>query len=355
MTQNNSNTSDNKKKFCSWKKFLFKPDLPKNNPTDIALIKNQAKGKVWVEYLKFFLIPTYQSDSFSALETALIEENSRRSTFRKMLTPLTIIGSLIIIFMVFLAVFAPWLSPYTYKQLSLSQFPGAYAPPSPEHFLGTTLYGRDILGRIIYGARESLTLGISAILISYVFGTIFGLIAAYFGGKVDTIIMRIFDLLMTLPGLVIVLLFGAIFGRTMNVYMISFGILMIPENARLIRSQVLIVKQCQYVEAARISGAKDFRIMFKHILPNSIAPMIISASFSMGATILGITALTFLGMGEPNVVEWGGDVNLGKSMVFQAPWAFFWPGFFIIITVFGFILLGDGLVDVFNPRNTTEN
>jgi len=343
------------KKVRRWIKFLVKPDLPKNNPTDINLFKNKTKSKAWIEYLKFFLIPTYQPKSLSVLETELIQQKTQRSTFRKMLTPLTITGGLIVVFMVSIAVFAPWLSPYEYKALSLDTFAGAFAPPSKDHILGTTIYGRDILGRIIFGARESLTLGISALLISYGFGTVFGLIAAYFGGRVDTIIMRIFDLLMTLPGLVIVLLFGAIFGRTMDAYMIAFGILMIPENARLIRSQVLIVKQSQYIDAAKISGAKSFRIMFKHILPNAIAPMIISASVSIGAIILSITALTYLGMGEPNVVECGGDVNIGKTRFFTAPWSFIWPGLCIIVTVFGFILFGDGLVDVFNPRNTTED
>ncbi|MHA1746347.1 MAG: ABC transporter permease [Promethearchaeota archaeon] len=336
-------------------RFLFKPNLYEENPTSLGLLINQNGDQSFKEFLKFFLIPKYQTEKITNFEKIALKEKAQRSVFRKLLTPLTITGGVLILIMVSIAIFAPWISPYSYKQLSLDIFSGSFAPPSPDHLLGTTAYGRDMLGRLIYGARESLTLGISAVLISFVFGIIFGVIAAYFGGWVDSIIMRIFDLIMTLPGMIIALLFGAIFGRTMEIYMLAFGILMIPQNARLIRSQVLQVKQNQYVEAARTSGAKNFRIMFKHILPNSIAPMIVSASFYLGAFILSISSLTYLGMGEANVIEWGGDINVGRTRLVSAPWSFLWPGLCIIISVFGFILLGDGLVDVFNPRNTTEN
>jgi len=336
-------------------RFLFKPNLYEENPTSLGLVRNIDDKRSFKEYLKFFLIPNYQPEKITILEKTLLKEKTQRSTFRKLLTPLTIIGGSIILIMIFIAIFAPWLTPYSYKDLSLEVFTGSFESPSPEHLLGTTKFGRDVLGRLIYGSRESLTLGISALLVGYTFGIVFGLVAAYFGGLVDNVIMRIFDLVMTLPGLIIALIFGAIFGKTMETFMIAFGILMIPGNARLIRSQVLQVKENLYIEAAKTSGAKNFRIMFKHILPNAIAPMIVSASFSLGGIILGITALTYLGMGEPNVVEWGWDINVGRERLASAPWAFLWPGFCIVFTVFGFILLGDGLVDAFNPRNTSNN
>jgi len=336
-------------------RILFKPNFYEENPTSLGLVRNIDGKRSFKEYLKFFLIPNYQPEKITDLEKTLLKEKTQRSTFRKILTPLTILGCSIILIMTFIAIFAPWLSPYSYKDLSLEIFAGSFAPPSPEHLLGTTKYGRDVLGRLIYGSRESLTLGISAILIGYTFGIVFGLVAAYFGGWVDNIIMRIFDLVMTLPGLIIALIFGAIFGRTMENFMIAFGILMIPGNARLIRSQVLQVKENLYIEAAKTSGAKSFRIMFRHILPNAIAPMIVSASFAIGGIILGMTALTYLGMGEPNVVEWGWDINVGRERLTSAPWAFLWPGLCIVLTVFGFILLGDGLVDAFNPRKTSDN
>jgi len=342
------------KKIRNLGKFLFKPNLFEENPTSLGLVRNQDGQISLKEYVKFFLIPKYQPKKIINLESKLLKEKSQRSTFRKLLTPLTVIGASIILIMVIIAIFAPWLSPYSYKDLSLEIFTGSFAPPTPEHLLGTTKYGRDLLGRLIYGARESLTLGFSALFIGYVFGVVFGLVAAYFGGWVDNLIMRIFDVIMTLPGLVIALIFGAIFGREMEIFMVAFGILMIPGNARLIRSQVLQVKENLYVEAAKTSGANNFRIMFKHILPNAIAPIIVSASFAIGGTILGVSALTYLGMGEPNVVEWGWDINVGRERLTSASWAFIWPGFCIVLTVFGFILLGDGLIDVFNPRNTSD-
>ena len=334
-------------------RFLFDSNYFETNQTSLNLISKETDSGKFKSYLKFLFLPGYRNPKIDVREREILRTKTQRSVFRKMLTPLSILGTSIIIIMVGIAIFAPWLSPYSYKDLALEIFTGSFEAPSPEHLLGTTKFGRDVLGRLLYGTRQSLTIGIAAVLISYIFGTIFGLISAYLGGWVDSILMRLFDLMMTLPGLIFAMVFAAIFGRNMQTFLIAFGILGIPRNARLIRSAVLQVKENLYIEAAKTTGAKNFRIMFKHVLPNAITPMIINASFAIGGYILGISALTFLGLGEPNVVEWGWDINQGRGLN-SAPWAFLWPGFFIVVTVLGFTLIGDGLRDAFDPRQSSK-
>ncbi len=334
--------------------FMFTPNQFEPNQTSMDLLGKITDPGSLKEYCKFFFLPTYTPSKIKVREADILKTQTQRSLFRKLLTPLTILGVVIILLMVGIGIFAPWISPYSYLDVSLNIFPGSFEPPSPEHLLGTTAFGRDMFARLIYGTRSSLTLGLSALLIGYSFGTVFGLIAAYFGGRIDNVIMRVFDLLMTLPGLIFALVLGAVFGKEMKIFLIAFGILLIPSIARLIRAAVLQVKESLFIEAAKTAGAKDFRIMFKHILPNAIAPLIVSASFSLGGVILGIAGLTYLGMGEPNIVEWGWDINVGRQKLTTAPWAFLWPGIFIIITVLGFTLLGDGLRDALDPRQNGQ-
>ena len=163
--------------------------------------------------------------------------------------------------------------------------------------------------------------------------------------------MRFFDLIMSFPGLILAMTFIAVLGRSMENILLAFGILTIPWVARLMRSSVLQAKNNLYIKAARTSGAKDFKIMFKHIFPNAISPMIVSMSFMMGGAILGIASLTFIGLGEQDIVEWGFDVNIGSSKLYTAPWAVLWPGLIIALTTLGFTLVGDGLRDALDPRN----
>ncbi len=303
-----------------------------------------------LRYLKFLIIPFFKPRELSQWEAKVAQYKSQRKFFRKLLNPITLLGFGIIIFIVTLAVFSSWLTPFSYRELAEYTFEGSFSAPSPEHILGQTLLGRDVLGRIIWGAQTSLTLGSVSIIISVTGGVIIGIISAYIGGIPDSIIMRIFDILLAFPTLIIVFIFIAIFGQNINIILIAFGILGIPAYARLIRGSVLQVKEGVFIEAAKVSGANNFKIMFKYILPNVISPIIIAISFDYGAIILGLAGLSFLGLGDPNTIEWGVDINAGRLRLYSAPWASLWPGLMIFITVLGFMLVGDGLRDALDPR-----
>ncbi len=334
-------------------RFLFTKDYFKSNQTSLTLLKVGKKTDTLKNYARFFFKPISAPQEFRELEEKLGKEKSKRSILKKMITPLTMTGFIIIIFMSFLAVFAPWLAPYSYVDASLEFFPGAFSAPSSEHLFGTTKYGRDLLSRLIYGSRESLTAGLGAIVIGYSFGILFGVIAAYFGGKTDKILMRFFDLIMSFPGLVLVMTIIALLGRTMDNILFAFGLLMVPGAAQLMRSSVLQVKNNLYIDSARTSGAQDFKIMFRHILPNAISPMVMSISFALGGIIIGIASMTFIGLGEPDIVEWGYDINIAQNELGTAPWAVIWPGVFIALTTLGFLLFGDGLRDALDPKDNS--
>lgn len=262
---------------------------------------------------------------------------------------MTIFGIIIVLFVITLAVFGDWISPYTYAEAK-GIFTGAYHPPSPSHPLGQGAMGRDILARIIFGARTSLSIAFPTILFSVGFGIFFGMISGYYGGWIDSIIMRISDVFLAFPGLILALVFIAILGRRIENIMFAWGLLGIPYYARLIRGNVIQARELPYIEGAKVSGANSWRIMFQHILPNVIQPIIISVTFSIGGMILNLAALAYLGFSDTRLVEWGNDISLGRAYVQHAPWASLWPGFMILITVFGFMLVGDGLRDALDPR-----
>jgi peptide/nickel transport system permease protein len=260
------------------------------------------------------------------------------------------LGIIIIFIIISFAVFAPWISPYTYDTL-MDYLYDPYSPPSPAHPLGTTQNGRDILGRCIFGARTSLTVALPSILLSVSVGMLIGVVAGYYGGWIDSILMRLMDILLAFPGLILVLVFISIWGQNIGYFMLAYGILGIAGYSRLIRSSVMQTKELDYVKAAKISGSSNVRIMFKHILPNTIQPIIISFTFNIGGVILSLAGLSFLGLGNPDVlIEWGNDIAAAEAKFGSAPWAIFWPGFMILITVLGFMLLGDGLRDALDPR-----
>ena len=262
---------------------------------------------------------------------------------------MTIIGIGIVFMIITFAVFAPWISPYTFAE-SNGVLIGSWDPPSPEYLLGQTNFGRDILSRMIWGARSSITIALPAISLSVSVGVIFGVIAAYFGGWIDSIIMRVSDIFFAFPGLIFAIVLVGVLGRRMEYIILAYGILGIPYYSRLIRASVLQAKELPYVEAARVSGAKNWRIMFKHILPNCIQPIIISFTFDIGGVILSFAGLAFLGYSDPSLIEWGRDIDIGRGHLVNAPWASFWPGLFIGIAAIGFMLIGDGLRDALDPR-----
>ena len=305
---------------------------------------------LWIfSNLKFLLIPGSRIAELSQRESDYERMVSKRKFIRRLKSPLTIIGILIVISIVTLAVFGHWLAPYTVEEAD-GIWPNVYGPPSPTNPLGQTNFGRDILARIIYGARNSLTIALPSITLSVVVGVMLGVIAAYYGGWVDTIIMRIGDVFLAFPALVFAIVLVGILGRKLEVIIFAYGILGIPYYARLIRGSVLQARELPYVAAAKVAGAGNWRIMFRHILPNSIQPIIISFTFDIGGVILSFAGLAFLGYSDPSLIEWGRDIDIGRGHLVNAPWATLWPGVMILLTVLGFMLVGDGLRDALDPR-----
>ena len=315
---------------------------------DTPLPENKKTMK---DLIKFYLIPGYRVPEFSEQEYQIGKIKSKRRTFRRFLTPLTLLGFVLILVVLFIAIYSPWLTELTLANVTPPLYPGenAFQPPSPEHPLGTTIFGWDILGRLIWGARTTLQAAVLPVAISIGGGVILGTISAYFGGWVDTVMMRICDIFLSLPMLVIVIVIAPLVGNDLYTVLVVYGLLFIPFNVRFMRSLVLQVKQNDYVRAAISSGADKFRVMFKHIFPNTISPIIISFFGAMGVTVLGLAGLAFIGLGDPNVANWGADILYARGH-FETPGAALWPGFFIGITTIGFILIGDGLRDALDPR-----
>ena len=302
--------------------------------------------------LKFYLIPGWRDDQFAEQEYEIEKIKSKRRLFRRFLTPLTIIGLLLILFLAILAVYAPWLTTYKLQEVTLPYLPPGgdpFGPPSAVHPLGTTKYGYDILARIIWGARTTLIIATFPVVISIGIGTLIGTISAYFGGPIDYIIMRFVDLMYSIPMLIIIIILIPIMGQDLSTTLVLFGILYIPYNIRFMRSLVLQVKELVYVRAAKTGGALKFRVMFKHIVPNAISPVIISFFGGAAFSILGLAGLAFIGMGDPTVANWGVDINWARAS-FTTFLAAFWPGLFLGIATIGFMLLGDGLRDAIDPR-----
>ncbi len=252
--------------------------------------------------------------------------------------------------MVTIAIFPNWIAPYSFAEATDPLGTDWWSGPTPENLLGKGSSGNDVLSRAIFGARTSLTIALPSILLSVIGGVIFGIIAAYYRGWVDSIIMRVADVFLAFPGLVLALVMIAIFGRRLDVIMLVYGFLGIPYYARLIRGNVLQARELPYVDAARVSGASNLRIMFRHILPNVFQPVIISFTFDIGGVILGLAGLAFLGFSDETLVEWGKDISDARYHISQAPLAAFAPGIMIVITVLGFMLVGDGLRDALDPR-----
>ena len=245
-----------------------------------------------------------------------------------------------------LAILAPTISPY--DPLALGD--RALAQPEARHLFGTDDLGRDILSGILHGARISLTIGFLAALTATGVGVLVGAVAGYYGGSVDDLLMRVTEWFLVIPQFFLVLIVAALFGpRTLNVILV-IGLLGWPATARLVRAQFLALREREFVLAARTLGAGDWRIIMRQILPNGLAPAIVSGSLQVAAAVLIESNLRFLGLSDPNVVSWGGMLNSAQRFLFQAWWTAAFPGAAIFVTVLGFNLLGDGLNDALNPR-----
>lgn len=306
--------------------------------------------------LKFYLIPGWREPAFETKESAIGKIKSKRRTFRRLLTPLTIVGMGIILSIIFLAVYSPWLTPFTVDNLTGVDllFETPYDDPSTNHPFGTTKFGFDLLGRMIWGSRTAVTIATFPAIISTLGGLSVGTISAYFGGKVDSIIMRICDFWFSFPVLILVLIIAPLMGSSLYSILIIYGLFSIAESARWVRTLVHQVKQNVYVRAAITSGAEKFKVMFKHILPNTISPIIVRFFGTMHTGILIIVSISFIGLGDPSIPNWGTDILYGRGNygAFSSTFwpAFLWPGFFIGITAIGFMLIGDGLRDALEPR-----
>jgi peptide/nickel transport system permease protein len=302
-------------------------------------------------FIKFFLIPGWRDPEFEKEEYEIGKIKSKRKLFRRLLTPLTIAGMVMILFIAVLGVYSPWLTPFTIDNLVPPDFlpETPYLPPSPEHPLGTTKYGFDILGRLIWGARTALTAAALPVIISILGGLSVGTISAYFGGKIDAIIMRFCDFWFSFPVLILVIIVTPLIGNSLYNILILYGLFGIPGSTRWVRALVLQVKQNIYVRAAITSGAEKFKVMFKHVLPNAISPIIIGFFGSMGGAVLFFVGIAFLGLGDEKFADWGSDIDYGRGQ-WGAYYAVFWPGLFIAIAAIGFMLIGDGLRDALDPR-----
>ncbi|MEH7385531.1 nickel transporter permease [Bacillus sp. JJ1521] len=261
---------------------------------------------------------------------------------------LALVGTCIVFFFIILAIFAPLIAPQGIDEKNLAN---RLQPPSSDHWLGTDDFGRDILSRIIFGARISLRVGFFAVLGSAIVGSLLGILAGYYGRWVDNVISRMFDILLAFPSILLALAIVAILGPSLRNALIAIAIINVPNFGRLIRSRVLSVKEEEYITAARAVGMKDRRILFHHILPNSMAPIIVQASLAIATAIIEAAALGFLGMGaQPPNPEWGKMLADSKNYLIQAPWTMIFPGIAIMLTVLGFNLMGDGLRDALDPK-----
>lgn len=259
------------------------------------------------------------------------------------------IGLIIIILLILTAIFAPFLA--THDPYSMDVTKSLLKPGDSGHILGTDSYGRDIYSRIIYGARVSLLVGISAMVFGAVFGSFLGLISGYFGGKIDTIIMRIMDGMMAFPFILLAIVLMTVLGQGLVNVIIAIGISNIPGFARVIRGQVINVKESDYIEVTRSLGATHRRTIFKHILPNSIPPLIVYATMSVAGAIISEASLSFLGLGvQPPTASWGSMLQEGKNFLVISPELANFSGLAILITVLGINLFGDGLRDALDPR-----
>ena len=262
--------------------------------------------------------------------------------------PLPVIGLFIIVILILAAIFAPLIAPYDpYKMDILHKL----QPPNREHLLGTDSLGRDTLSRIIYGSRTSLIVGISAIGFSTIIGLTLGLIAAFFGGALYQIIMRFIDALMAFPMLLLALLIASLLGVGMKNVIIALAIGMIAPPSRMMCGVAMSIKENDYILAARAMGVSNTRIMLEQILPNAFPPLLVMITIGLGATILAEAALSFLGIGiTPPTAAWGGMVNDGYKFLLTSPVLAISPGVAIMLVVFGFNMMGDGLRDALDPR-----
>jgi ABC-type dipeptide/oligopeptide/nickel transport system permease subunit len=310
---------------------------------------------------------TAQTAKPATLDAEALQDYSSNSLWRLTLRRTlrqrnAVIGLIIIGFLLLVAIFAPLLAPYdpTQSLIGIEDVKKRTAPcihllgcpeDQPQHIMGTDGNVRDEFSRLIYGTRVSLMVGFTTVGFAIIIGTILGSIAGYFGSGADNIVMRVMDVLLAFPALLLAIAIVTVLGRGLQNALLAIAIVTIPVYARVIRSSVLSVKETEYVEASRALGASSFSILWKRILPNALAPLIVVGTLGIATAILDAAALSFLGLGaQPPTAEWGTMLGSERNQVFSAPHLVFFPGIAIMITVLAFNLLGDGLRDALDPR-----
>ena len=257
-------------------------------------------------------------------------------------------GAIVLVVVIAAALFAGQVAPYNPTR---QDFRVERQPPSLAHVMGTDEFGRDVLSRVIWGAQASLQAGATAATIALAVGLLLGMLAAYYGGATDNAIMRVMDVVLAFPYILLAIAVVAILGPGLRNAMIAIGIVYVPHYARVVRGAVLSVKSRDFVEAARALGAGDQRVMWQHVLPNAVAPLIVQTTLNVGAAIIDTAGLSFLGLGtQPPTPDWGNMLAAGRSYVIDSPWIATFPGLAILVTVLAFNLMGDALRDAFDPR-----
>jgi peptide/nickel transport system permease protein len=260
-----------------------------------------------------------------------------------------VVGLCTIVFLVLIAALGPLITPFDPNASDMTK---SFIHPNAQHWFGTDQLGRDILSRIIAGARISLTVGLSAVAISLTVGVLLGSISGYFGGRADILIMRCMDMMLAIPSILLAIAFMAALGKGIDKAVIAIGLVSIPEYARIVRGSILSVKENDYIQAARVIGNKNSRIIFKHILPNVLSSIVVRATLGISTAVLDTAALGFLGLGvQPPAAEWGDMLGRARGFIFSAPYTLIFPGIAITITVLAFNLLGDGLRDALDPKS----
>lgn len=277
--------------------------------------------------------------------------NSRRGLRRFKRNRLGVTGLVIILVLVVIAVFAPWIAPYPKDATGAVHVTDALMPPSRAHLFGTDDLGADVFSRVVFGARYSLAVGLAVVGLAALIGVPLGALAGYFGGFVNQLIMRITDIFLTIPGIVLALAIGAAMGPGLFNATIALALVWWPGFCRLVQGQVLALRQQTFVEAAHVVGVPQGRIVFRHILPNTLTPVLVKISMDIGFAMLSAAGLSFIGIGaQPPTPEWGAMVSLGRLYMPDWWWVATFPGLAIFLAVFAFNMLGDGMRDALDPR-----
>jgi peptide/nickel transport system permease protein len=295
--------------------------------------------------------PMRQPRRVPAAQTAREEESHWRRQLRRILrNPTTVIGLAIIGCWLLLALAAPVAAPQSPTATAMAS---RLQPPSAGHLFGTDQYGRDILSRVIWGARISLPIGLVSVGISVLVGVPLGAAAGYFGGRLEQVIMRIMDMLMAFPSLLLAIAISATLGPGLTGAMVAVGVVGIPDFCRLMHGQTLSIRKREFVEAAGALGSTDRHIISRHILPNCLSPLVVRATLGLGFAVLSAASLSFLGLGvRPPVPEWGAMIAEGREFIISGQWwVFTFPGLAILTTVLSLNLMGDGLRDFLDPRS----